>query len=135
MVGKGLHELRAIAGHGVDAHMREQRQQPGQTPARRQIRCIRWGFAVDQLVRQPAEQRSGQRQKEQRMRLCPVAHHVQQIVAMVNQHIQIGHRASYSANKSSFGKASAPAHDGASDAGAEHGLGQRVHVVVFLGRK
>lgn len=138
MVGERLHELRTVTGHGVNADMGDKGQEPRQRPPPRMAGRARRCFALQPLVGQPPKQRRQQRQKEQRMRLRPVAHHVEQIIPMVDEHIQVGQRAGHSTNGCGFGKAGAAAHDGHRHAGAEDGLGQGVHVflkrVLLLGR-
>ena len=129
MVGKRLEELRAVAGHGVNAHVGDQHQQPRQRPPPRMPGCARRSLALQPPVGEPAQQRGEQGQKEQRMRLRPVAHHVEQVVAMVDHHVQIRQRACNGADQGCFAKGGTAAHDGHSHAGAEHGLGEGVHVL------
>ena len=121
LIGEWLEHLRAVNRHQVQQGVRDQRQHQRPPPTGIQLR-----LAVDAAHR-PSHRESKEGEQEQSVRLGAVPDHVQDRIAMVQQHIQVGQQASHTAPKSRLPQRGAPPHDGHANRGAQKYLCDGIH--------
>ena len=87
-----------------------------------------------QVGHQPAQRRAGQRQEKEGMALRPVAHHVEQWFAMVDEGVQVRQRSRRRAPQCGLPGGRAPPQGGKNDGAAQGSLADGVHGVSAGGR-
>jgi hypothetical protein len=120
IVGERQQQLRPVNGEGVQQRMGHEREPGEQRPA-----TDRRHVAV-QPGQQPAEQRRGERQVEQRVAFRAVEGEVLHRVAMDQQHVEVRQGAEHRAPDGRL-RARATAEHGGADRGTQCSLGQRIH--------
>ena len=125
MVAEGLQQLRAVHRQGVEQRVGDERQRHGQPPAPPQVGLTR------QAGGQPAQRGRCQREQCQAMALGPVAHHVEQRVAMVDESVQVGQGASGGSPQGCLPCGGAAPEGGQHHGTAQGGLADGVHVLLM----
>ncbi len=128
VVRERLQQLRAIDGQHIQQGVCQQRQGQGQPPAAPQL-----PLAL-QAGHQPAQRCAGQRQEKKGMALGPVAHHVEQWFAMVDEGVQVRQRSRRRAPQCGLPGSRAPPQGGKNDGAAQGSLADGVHGVSAGGR-
>jgi hypothetical protein len=129
VIGEGQAELRAVDRECVEERVRDQREPAHQRPVAPVGAAAGRRFVSRRAMQPPQEprdQRGGERQEEQRVRLGAVEREVGHRTAARDQHVEVGQGAEHRAPGRGLAP-HAPAQHRFADRGAEHRLRDRIH--------